>query len=205
MKKAMIKRSLCLGVLVLIWVMTPLAARGEQAAPVETGKGLGLEVSTGLIGIYSPVNVGLILPKLSEGFQLGLRLSWSMPAILVPHYNRDDELISYLPWMATGSVFLHAGTGVIGGLLRAYFGLDLLAGTTVATQAGIIGDNVTVGAIPYAGVELYFSQRLTLFLECGLTATFALVYGEEEEMGGATQHGATGTFINFGPRWYFGR
>lgn len=181
------------------------ADAGTASAEQGLGQGFGLNLSTGLVGVYSPVNLGVILPRLSDRLQIGFRVSWSMPAIVVPHYNRDDKLISYLPWLAYGSAFFHAGTRVYRQLARAYFGLELLAGTTAATESGIIGKNVTIGAIPYLGTELFLGRRFAVFLEVGLTAIFTLVYADQGQMGGATQHGATGTLIRFGPRWYLGQ
>ena len=61
---------------------------------IVTGKGFGLDLSTGLIGINVPINVGLLFPKFNEHLQLGLRASWSMPAILNPQKDVAGEILA---------------------------------------------------------------------------------------------------------------
>jgi len=187
----------------------PQPASPPQAldrAITHTGNGVGLDLSTGLVGVFASVNVGLLLPKLSDRWQVGFRASWSMPAALVPHPNRDssDDVV-YLPWMVTGSFFFHYGTRPKWNLVRVYFGLEVFGGTTFATQEGLIGKNVTVGFEPYGGVEVYVNRKVVLFLEAGASGVFTVVYDDIGELGRYTQHGGTGFFIRFGTRLYLGR
>lgn len=180
------------------------AVEATQPGPVRTGPGVGLDVSAGLIGVFASVNVGLLFPKLGERVQLGLRASWSMPAVEVAHEDIDDEVISYLPWMITGGLFVHAGSGVIRDLVRVYFGAELVAGATFATRSGLIGDNVTVGLYLWGGLEVYVNQRVVLFIEGGASGVFTIETGEAGALGGITQHGGSGFFARVGPRFYFG-
>ena len=183
---------------------------GEDGAVVEersivTGPGVGLDVSTGLIGMFAPIHLGLLFPKLSERVQLGVRAEWSMPAVNIAHEDASGEVVTYLPWMATGGLFVHVGSGVLRELIRAYFGAEAYVGTTVSTDPVYIGDNVTVGLNLYGGLELYVTQRVVLFLEGGVAGVFTIEYGDQGSLGGISQHGGTGFFIRFGPRFYFGR
>lgn len=178
----------------------------ETPEEIVTGRGVGLDISTGLIGIYAPVNIGLVFPKLGERVHLGLRATWAMPAITLAHENAaGTDVITYLPWMATGGLFVNVGSHVIRQLLRVYFGAELYAGVTVATRAGLIGNNVTIGVNFFGGLEFYVSQRFVIFLEGGLAGVFTLVYDNAGELGDTSQHGATGFILRFGPRFYFGR
>lgn len=177
---------------------------GQQIT--HTGPGVALDLSTGLIGVFAPVNIGLLLPKLNDHWQLGFRASWSMPAVLVSHPNRDSsEDLVYLPWMVTGSFFFHYGTRPKWNLVRFYFGFEVFLGTTFATKKGLIGKNVTVGFEPYGGLEFYVNRKLALFLEAGASGVFTIVYDDIGELGRFTQHGGTGFFARFGPRLYLGR
>ena len=179
---------------------------GTPAQTLVTGPGVGLDVSIGLIGAYAPVSVGLVFPKLGERVHLGIRATWAMPAMDLSHENADGTaVVSYLPWIATGGIFVNAGSHVIRQLLRVYFTAELYAGSTFATQSGLIGPNVTVGLNIAGGLEFYISQRFVIFLEGGASAVFTLETGDPGELGGVTQHGGTGFFMRFGPRFYFGR
>jgi hypothetical protein len=169
------------------------------------GERVGLDISTGLIGIFAPVNLGVIFPTIGSRLQLGLRVSWSMPAINIAHENVDEEVITYLPWMITGDIFMHIGGAVRREVVRGYFGLEILVGSTFATKGGLISDNITTGAYIFGGMELYLSQRFILFFEGGVSGVFTFEYGPEAELGGISQHGATGFFLRFGPRFLVGR
>lgn len=179
---------------------------GEKSDEVVTGKGVGLDFSGGLIGVFASVNTSVTLPKISDKLQFGFRGSWSMPATTIAHMNADStEVVSYLPWMVYGSVFMHAGTPVVRNVFRPYGGVELLAGATFATQDNFIGDNVTLGIIPYIGTELYAKQKFAVFIESGISAVFTFTDDETTELGTMTQHGGTGFFIRVGPRWYLGK
>jgi hypothetical protein len=185
---------------------TAYAEPAERKDKIVTGPGVGLDVSAGLIGVFAAVNLGLVFPKISENLQLGLLGSWSMPAVSVAHENAaETAVVTYLPWMAYGAVFLHVGTPVIRDLFKVYFGLEVLAGTTKAVQDDYIGKNVTVGAIPYLGMEFYVKQSLAIFLETGVSAVFTLTSDDSTELGTMSQHGGTGYFLRIGPRFYFGK
>lgn len=191
----------------IISLLTPVFAREpEDHTFIVTGPGVGTEFSCGLIGVFASVNSAVFLPKINDRFQIGFRGSWSMPATTIAHMNADStEVVSYLPWMVYGSVFMHLGPPVIKDIFRPYFGLELLAGSTFATQDNFIGDNVTLGLIPYVGTELYAKQSLAIFLEAGISAVFTLTDDNTTELGTMTQHGGTGFFIRIGPRFYFGK
>lgn len=208
------RAQLILGVITTIVFEGAWPAHGEEArtatapaaAELVTGPGMGLDVSVGLIGVYAPVNVGVIFPKLGERVHLGLRATWAMPAVTVAHDNAaGTEVVSYLPWIVTGGLFVNAGSHVIRQLLRVYFGAELYAGTTFATAPGLIGPNVTVGVNVFGGLELYISQRFAMFLEGGASGLFTILVGDPGELGDMTQHGGTGFFLRFGPRFFFGR
>ncbi len=177
----------------------------SEREQIHTGPGVGLDVSTGLIGSFAPVNLGLLFPKIGERVQLGIRATWSMPAVNIAHEDVNGDVITYLPWMITGGFFLHAGSGVIRQLVRVYFGAEVLVGSTFATRDGIIGDNVTLGVYLWAGLEAYVNQRIAFFIEGGASGVFTLEYGEAGSLGGITQHGGTGFFLRIGPRFYLGR
>ena len=215
-------RILCAALTLSLACTASLEAEAEQASPdlsteageeganlerelIRTGPGVGLDLSTGLIGSFAPVNLGLLFPKLGERVQLGVRATWSMPAVNIAHEDIDGEVITYLPWMITGGIFLHAGSGVIRQLLRVYFGTEVIVGSTFATREGIIGDNVTIGLYLWAGLEAYINQRIAFFIEGGAAGVFTLEYGEAGSLGGITQHGGTGFFLRIGPRFYLGR
>jgi hypothetical protein len=207
-------KQLVLGIIATIAFEGVSPAYGEEtsatparaAAGIVTGPGMGLDVSVGLIGVYAPVNVGVIFPKLGERVHLGLRATWAMPAATVAHDNAaGTEVVAYLPWIVTGGLFVNAGSHVIRQLLRVYFGAELYAGTTFATDPGLIGPNVTVGVNLFGGLEFYISQRFAMFLEGGATGLFTILVGDPGELGDMTQHGGTGFFLRFGPRFFFGR
>lgn len=191
--------------LLLVLLSATLFAR-EPQENIVTGPGVGADFSAGLIGVFASVNGALLLPKISDKFQIGFRGSWSMPATTIAHMNADStEVVSYLPWMAYGSVFFHAGPPVVRDLFKPYFGLELLAGATFATQDNFIGDNITIGIIPYVGTELYAKQSVAIFLESGISTVITFTDDETTELGTMTQHGGTGFFIRVGPRFYFGK
>lgn len=196
-----IKTALLLFVLCLFTI-----AREDSDSSIATGPGVGTEFSTGLIGVFASVNGAVLLPKISDRVQIGFRGSWSMPATTIAHMNADStEVVSYLPWMAYGSAFIHLGTPTIRDIYRLYFGLELLAGSTFATQDNFIGDNITLGIIPYAGAEIYSKKSFALFIEAGISAIFTFTDDDTTELGTMTQHGGTGFFIRIGPRFYFGK
>jgi hypothetical protein len=167
--------------------------------------GIGLELSTGLIGIYAPVNIAMLFPKLNERINMGVRGSWGMLAIVLPHYNYDKtELLGYLPWMVYGSYFLQIGQPLLKQILKPYLGVEVGVGSTFATDEGLIGKNITVGMIVYGGLEFFIKPNRSLFLEGGISTFLTFVYGEEQAIQ-TLFHGGFGFFIRFGPRFYFGR
>lgn len=173
--------------------------------PIVTGPGIGLGVSGGLIGVFASVNTSVLLPKITDKFQIGFRGSWSMPAVVNTHENAaETEIVTYLPWMLYGSVFMHLGSPVVKDLFKPYFGLELLAGTTKIIEDNYLGKNITAGIIPYVGIELYAKQSLAVFIEMGTAVIFTLTSDDSTVMGTMTQHGGTGFFIRMGPRFYFG-
>lgn len=191
-------------VCILCILHTALFAQDEKS--IVTGPGVGADFSVGLIGVFASVNGTILLPKINDNFQIGFRGSWSMPATTIAHMNADStEVVSYLPWMVYGSAFFHVGPQVKNNLFKPYFGLELLAGKTFATQDNFIGDNITFGIIPYVGAEFYAKQSLAIFIESSISTVFTITDDETTELGTMTQHGGTGFFIRVGPRFYFGR
>lgn len=165
----------------------------------------GLELSSGLIGVFVPVNLGLISPVFRERWQLGLRASWSMPAVNVAHVDDEGrELLSYLPWMVTANPFFQARSRALGRHAYVYGGGEIMLGTTFATKPGLIGTNITVGAAAFAGLELWPRDGFAWFMAGGVSGVFTFVYDDFAALD-ISQHGGSGFFVRTGLRFLLGR
>jgi hypothetical protein len=179
---------------------------GNQSDPVsfEPGESMGFGFSAGLIGMFAPINLSLSFPKIGNSpVNFGIRASWSMPAISIPHYNEDEtEVLLYLPWIVYLGGYMHINSSFIKEVLVGYFGLEILAGSTFATQEGLVGYNISLGAIPYGGVDFYLSKNFSLFVEGGISVVLTPIYFTDGEINTAF-HGGFGFFIRFGGRVFF--
>lgn len=77
------------------------------------GEGFAIELSSGLVGQYAPINISLIFPRPIESLTIGTRASFSIPSTRGIDYDNDGNVIGqFLPVIISASIFAHLGTPV---------------------------------------------------------------------------------------------
>lgn len=139
------------------------------------GRTLGLEFAPGVMGGLSFMQAGVTLPTIGKSFQIGIkaRMCSSLTWCTFIH-EETGEHVSFHPVVAAGVVSFGGSGPILYDKLRPYGAMDLIVGHSftpyddlVYHTGNLIGPNLTFGITGYFGMELFTSERMSMFLDAG--------------------------------------
>lgn len=176
------------------------------AQKVQWGRGIGLELSGGLMGVGALGTLGFSLPKITFGNDgaggfLGGALKLSVVSDSVPVRIFDAGSLQHedsrFHLMAGPSITF--GSPLFLNFVRMYGGIDLYLGT-VMTVTNSYDANLFTGGLGYGGVEIYSSAHTAFYIECGGGGGGMVLPGSNPVVAGAGYLG--GGFVRVGSRFF---
>ncbi len=151
----------------------------------EPGIGIGLEFSTGIQGILSYFEAGVLRTGAGGNKFIGVRAKTMSSLTWATFVDEDGRVVSCHP-VVVGGVFTIGGTSpLLHGLFRARGGTDFLLGYSftpydnlVYQTGNLIGDNITFGVTGFFGLELFTGERTSIYFDAG--GGFKIHTGDEE-------------------------
>lgn len=140
----------------------------------EAGGAIGLEISTGIQGILSFFEVGVMWPEVRGNMFLGLRAKSMSSITWATFIDEDGEYVSFHPVVVGGAFSIGGASPLVHGFLKAHGGMDILLGYSFMPYdsyfydtGNLIGDNLTFGFLGFFGFEIFTAERLSIFIDAG--------------------------------------
>lgn len=162
----------------LIVLLALLAAFLPAAAQIDTlnaGRSLGFELGVGVMGGLSFIEAGVSMPTIGSSFKLGLksRMCSSLTWCTFIH-EETGEQVSFHPVVAAGVLSFGGSGPILYEKMRPYGGMDLMLGHSFTPYDNLvyhcgnrIGPNLTFGITGCFGIELFTSERMSMFWDAG--------------------------------------
>lgn len=137
-------------------------------------KGFGFEVSTGLQGILSFVQLGVLFPLVGDSLFIDLKLKYLSSITWATYIDPDGNSVSFHPTVIGGVVSFGGYSPLIYDSVRLYGGMDLFLGHSftpydsgIRQTGNLIGDNLTFAVLGFFGLEFFTSPHMSLILDAG--------------------------------------
>jgi hypothetical protein len=171
-------------------VIATLLIAVPAAADMDTenlGRSIGLEFAPGMMGSLSFMQVGVTLPTIGKSFQIGIKGRMLSSLTWATFINQEtEEQASFHPVTAAGIISFGGSGPIMHGFMRPYGATDILAGYTFTPYddliydcGNLVGPNLTFGVFGYFGLEMFTSDRMSVFLDAG--GGFKTLKPEDEE------------------------
>lgn len=170
--------------------------------------GIGFEVSTGIQGIMSFVQLGILLPRINNTLFIDLKVKYMSSLTWATYIDQDSNAVSFHPAVIGGAVSFGGYSPLFYDCVRMYGGMDVFIGYSFTPydswfrQTGnLIGDNLTYTLLGFFGLEFFTSQHISLILDAG--GGFKSLFGDKEnQYAVASSWLGSGFGIKMGIRYY---
>jgi len=166
----------------LLALCLAVPVHGDGAAFARTA---ALEIGIGTQGIFSYEEIGLRLPMFGKSFFVALKARFLSSMTWATFIDlRTGESVSLHPDVVGGIVSFGGYSPGFRDDLRAYGGCDILIGysftpwdSAIYGTGNLIGNNLTFAILGYAGIELFTSPRMAVYLDAG--GGFKSMFGDK--------------------------
>jgi hypothetical protein len=135
---------------------------------------LGFEVSTGIQGIFSFFQLGILFPRINDTLFVDLKVRYMSSLTWATYIDQDKNAVSFHPAVIGGAVSFGGYSPLLYNCVRMYGGMELFLGYSFTPydsyllQTGnLIGDNLTYALLGFFGLELFTSEHIALILDAG--------------------------------------
>ena len=155
--------------------MTDDSALGlEKGRKHALGKKVGFEVSTGIQGIMSFFQLGILFPRADNNLFFDLKLKYMSSLTWATYIDEDNNAVSFHP-SVVGSAFSFGGySPVFYDCVRVYGGAEIFLGysftpydSAIRHTGNLIEDNLTYALLGYFGLEFFTSEHISMILDAG--------------------------------------
>jgi hypothetical protein len=171
-------------------------------------KNFGFEVSTGIQGILSFVQLGVLFPLVGDSLFIDLKLKYLSSITWATYIDTEGNAVSFHPAVIGGAVSFGGYSPLFYDCVRMYGGVDLFIGHSFTPydswfrQTGnLIGDNLTYAALGFFGLEFFTSPHMSIILDAG--GGFKSLFGDKNNQYAiASGWLGSGFGIKMGVRYY---
>ena len=142
--------------------------------PKKGGEKVGFEVSTGIQGIMSFVQLGLLFPRADNGMFFDLKAKYMSSLTWATYIDQDNKAVSFHPSVVGGAFSFGGYSPVFYDCVRVYGGLDVFLGysftpydSAIRQTGNLIGDNLTYALLGFFGLEFFTSDHISMILDAG--------------------------------------
>ncbi|MBN2325249.1 MAG: hypothetical protein JXQ30_16080 [Spirochaetes bacterium] len=181
-----------------------------QESPHEQGfrKNLGFEASTGIQGILSFVQLGVLFPLVGESLFIDLKLKYLSSITWATYVDTEGNSVSFHPTVIGGAVSFGGYSPLLFDCIRLYGGTDLFLGYSftpydswIRQTGNLIGDNVTFAVLGFFGLEFFTSPHMSIILDAG--GGYKSLFGDKNnQYAVASSWLGSGFGIKMGVRYY---
>lgn len=172
------------------------------------GNKVGFEVSTGIQGIMSFIQLGLLFPRADNSLFLDLKVKYMSSLTWATYIDQDNNAVSFHPSVIGGAVSFGGYSPVFYDCVRVYGGLDVFLGysftpydSAIRQTGNLIGDNLTYALLGYFGLEFFTSKHISMILDAG-GGFKSLIGDKSNQYAIASSWLGSGFGIKMGIRYY---
>jgi hypothetical protein len=138
------------------------------------GEKIGFEVSTGIQGIMSFIQLGILFPRINNTIFIDAKVKYMSSLTWATYIDQDNNSVSFHPTIIGGAVSFGGYSPLLYNCMRMYGGVDLFLGysftpydSAIRQTGNLIGDNLTYAIWGFFGLEFFTSEHLALILDAG--------------------------------------
>jgi hypothetical protein len=135
---------------------------------------IGFEASTGIQGIMSFVQLGILFPRINDTLFIDLKVKYMSSLTWATYIDQDGNAVSFHPAVIGGAVSFGGYSPLIYNSVRMYGGVDLFLGysftpydSAIFQTGNLIGDNLTFALWGFFGLEFFTSEHISLIIDAG--------------------------------------
>ncbi len=135
---------------------------------------LGFEASTGIQGIMSFVQLGILFPRINNRIFIDLKVKYLSSLTWATYIDQDNNAVSFHPTIIGGALSFGGYSPLIYNCVRMYGGMDLFLGysftpydSAILQTGNLIGDNLTFALWGFFGLEFFTSEHISLIIDAG--------------------------------------
>lgn len=139
------------------------------------GESFGFDIGAGIQGGLSFYQAGILLPKIANTVSINIHARLYSALTWTTFINMEtDETVSFHPITAAGVVSVGGGSPLLHEFIKAYGGMELMAGYTftpyddLAYDCGnLLGENFTFAVLGHFGIEFFTAPTISVYIEAG--------------------------------------
>jgi hypothetical protein len=146
----------------------------KQTGEKSPGDKIGFEVSTGIQGIMSFIQIGLLFPRINDTIFIDVKVKYMSSLTWATYIDQDNNAVSFHPEIIGGAVSFGGYSPLFYNCVRMYGGVDLFLGysftpydSAIRQTGNLIGDNLTYAIWGFFGLEFFTSEHIALILDAG--------------------------------------
>ena len=172
------------------------------------GNKVGFEVSTGIQGIMSFIQLGLLFPRADNSLFLDVKVKYMSSLTWATYIDQDNNAVSFHPSVVGGAFSFGGYSPVFYDCVRVYGGMDVFLGysftpydSAIRQTGNLIGDNLTYALLGYFGLEFFTSEHISMILDAG-GGFKSLIGDKSNQYAIASSWLGSGFGIKMGIRYY---
>jgi hypothetical protein len=149
-------------------------AEGNILQPEKGREKAGFEVSTGIQGIMSYVQLGFLFPRADNNLFFDLKVKYLSSLTWATYIDQDNNAVSFHPSVIGGAFSFGGYSPLFYDCVRVYGGLDVFLGysftpydSAIRQTGNLIGDNLTYALLGFFGLEFFTSEHISMILDAG--------------------------------------
>jgi hypothetical protein len=177
--------------LVLIAVLFFASAMPVRAADLipnnDPGNSFAFSFGTGIQGIFSMFEAGMKFPKINKSMTLSVNGRWLSSLTWATYIKNDSEYVSFHPSVIGGAVSIGGSSPMLRDVFKPYGAFEVLLGYSftpwdnlINHTGNLIGKNLTFALTGYFGLEVFPSDRISIFFEAG--GGFKSLFGDKQNL-----------------------
>ncbi|UCB44495.1 MAG: hypothetical protein JSV25_09740 [Spirochaetota bacterium] len=148
--------------------------QSQQKSDKSPGDKIGFELSTGIQGIMSFFQLGLLFPRINDTIFIDLKVKYMSSLTWATYIDQDNNAVSFHPAIIGGAVSFGGYSPLLYDCVRMYGGADIFLGysftpydSAIRQTGNLIGDNLTYAIWGYFGLEFFTSEHIAVILDAG--------------------------------------
>jgi hypothetical protein len=146
----------------------------QKGGEHEWGDKVGFEVSTGIQGIMSFFQLGLLFPRTDNNLFFDLKVKYMSSLTWATYIDEDNNAVSFHPSVIGGAFSFGGYSPLFYDCVRVYGGMDVFLGysftpydSAIRQTGNLIEDNLTYALLGFFGLEFFTSKHISMILDAG--------------------------------------